>query len=225
MNYLNLVNNVLKRLREAEVDSVEGTAGGSGATGSTDYGKLIGLFVNDAVRIVEEAWDWTALRETKAQNTSDATVEYTLSGVEQGAKFLDALNDTSNTRLTQASQQWLNDKTVLNTAPTGSPTHFTFSGVSSGDLKVKLYPTPDAVYALKFDVVNRSTTLSDDTSHTVAVPSLPIIQYAVALASRERGETGGMNSAELFAQADTTLADAIAMDAARHSSETIWYTV
>ena len=49
-----------------------------------------------------------------------------------------------------------------------------------------------------------------------------MIQYAVALASRERGETGGTSAQELYAIADATLADAIAMDAARFPSETVW---
>ena len=48
------------------------------------------------------------------------------------------------------------------------------------------------------------------------------MQYATALAARERGETGGTSAAELFAIADSTLADAIALDAARFPSETIW---
>lgn len=225
MNYLTLVNNVLKRLREAEVTTVENLVGGSATTGASDYGKLIGCFVNDAVRIVEEAWDWSALRTTYTLTTSNGTSEYTLSNLNQGTKVLDVVNDTGNRRLQPVSQQWMNNKTLLSDVISGEPSHYMFSGVSDSELKVKLYPTPDSTQSIKFDVVDRSTTFTDDTSHSVAVPSLPVIQYAVALASRERGETGGLNSAELFAQADTTLADAIAMDAARLPTETIWYTV
>ena len=51
MTYLNLVNNVLRRLREEEVTSVS----------SSTYGKMVGDFVNDAKRIVEDSWDWSAL--------------------------------------------------------------------------------------------------------------------------------------------------------------------
>ena len=54
---------------------------------------------------------------------------------------------------------------------------------------------------------------------------MPIIQLATAFGARERGETGGTSSQELFAIADNTLADAVAFDAARFSDETIWYTV
>ena len=52
MTYLQLVNSVLRRLRENEVASVT----------DNDYSKLIGEFVNDSNRLVEDAWDWSYLR-------------------------------------------------------------------------------------------------------------------------------------------------------------------
>jgi hypothetical protein len=54
MTYLNLVNNVLRRLREDEVSSVQ----------DNTYSKMVGDFVNDAKKFVESAWDWSALRTT-----------------------------------------------------------------------------------------------------------------------------------------------------------------
>jgi len=54
MTYLNLMNNVLRRLREEETTSVT----------STTYVKMVGDFINDAKKLVEEATDWSALRET-----------------------------------------------------------------------------------------------------------------------------------------------------------------
>ena len=54
MTYLNLVNNVLRRLREDTVTTV---------TNNT-YSTMVGDFVNDAKEIVESAWDWSALRTT-----------------------------------------------------------------------------------------------------------------------------------------------------------------
>ena len=70
-------------------------------------------------------------------------------------------------------------------------------------------------------MVNRDAAFTDDVS-VLNVPSAPVIHYAVALAARERGETGGASAQELYSIADSTLADAIAMDAARFPSETIW---
>ena len=52
MTYLQLINNVLKRLRESEVDTAN----------ETEYSALIGAFVNDAKQIVEASHSWSALR-------------------------------------------------------------------------------------------------------------------------------------------------------------------
>ena len=59
MTYVQLVNSVLRRLRENEVSTVQ----------SDNYSKLIGDLVNDAKDLVESAWDWSALRTTLAINT------------------------------------------------------------------------------------------------------------------------------------------------------------
>ena len=68
MTYLQLVNSVLRRLREDEVTSVS----------QNSYSKLIGEFVNDAKRSVEDAYDWTALRTTLTVTTDDTTFNYVL---------------------------------------------------------------------------------------------------------------------------------------------------
>ena len=47
MTYKELVNGVLRRLRESEVTSVQTNA----------YSKLIGDLINDAKDLVESAWD------------------------------------------------------------------------------------------------------------------------------------------------------------------------
>ena len=60
MTYLQLVNNVLRRMREEEVPSVD----------SSTYSKMIGDFVNDAKKLIETSWDWSALRTTVVFTTS-----------------------------------------------------------------------------------------------------------------------------------------------------------
>jgi hypothetical protein len=49
MIYIDIVNNVLRRLRESEVQTIA----------QTSYSKLIGDFVNDAKTIVDSAWRWS----------------------------------------------------------------------------------------------------------------------------------------------------------------------
>jgi hypothetical protein len=86
MTYLNLVNNVLRRLRETEVSSVQTTA----------YSKLIGDIVNDAKDLVENSWDWSALRTTLTITTTADVFNYALTGSQNSIKELNVLNYTSH---------------------------------------------------------------------------------------------------------------------------------
>ena len=214
MTYLQLVNSVLRRMRENEVTSFEN---------STDsYVKLIGEFVNDARRIVEDAWDWSALRKTITVTTSNTEFSYSITGTNNSFKILDVINDTSNLFMRPASSSWMNNAYLIQEPISGSPEYYSWNGVdASGNALVDVYPKPDQAYTLRFNIVDRGDPFTADADKLV-VPSAPVIQYAVALASRERGETGGTSSQELFSLADTTLADAVAFDAARFPSETVW---
>ena len=215
MTYLQLVNKVLIRLREDEVATVNQTA----------YSKLIGEFVNDALRQVEDAWDWSALRTTLTITTSDNIFNYSLTNSQNRVKLLDVINDTSNFFMQYRGSSWFNN-IYLNADPaSGSPQYFTFNGIdSNGDSMVDLYPKPDGVYSLRFNAILRTGELSADTDEIV-VPTLPIIHLAVALATRERGESGGNMTPELFASAGQMLSDAIALDAGKHPEETVFEAV
>lgn len=215
MTYLQLVNKVLIRLREDEVSTVNQTA----------YSKLIGEFVNDALRQVEDAWDWSALRTTLNVNTTADIFNYVLTNSENRVKILDVINDTSNFFVTYKDQHWFNN-TFLNTTPAkGSPQYYTFNGVdTNGDTQVDIYPIPNGSYTIRFNVVQRTPELSNDADEVI-VPHLPIIHLAVALATRERGESGGNMTPELFASATQMLSDAIALDANKHPEETVYMAV
>jgi len=215
MTYLQLVNKVLIRLREDEVATVNQTA----------YSKLIGEFVNDALRQVEDAWDWSALRTTLTITTSDNIFNYSLTNSQNRVKLLDVINDTSNFFMQYRGSSWFNN-IYLNADPaSGSPQYFTFNGIdSSGDSMVDLYPKPDGVYSLRFNAILRTGELTADADEIV-IPTLPIVHLAVALATRERGESGGNMTPELFASASQMLSDAIALDAGKHPEETVFEAV
>ena len=215
MTYLDIVNGVLRRIREDEVTSVN----------NSTYSKMIGDFVNDAKTTIENAWDWSALRTTLTLTTEAGIFNYALVGSQNNIKVLDALNDTSNFFLEYKGSSWFNDKYLnSSTAATGTPSNYSFNGVdANGDTLVDVYPKPNDVYELRFNVVQRTPNLSSD-SDTLSVPYLPVLHMAVALAARERGETGGTSTAEYFSIADSFLSDAIALDAARHPEELVWYS-
>ena len=217
MTYKNLVNNVLRRLRETEVSS-------SGSIQDNAYSKLVGDLVNDAKNTVENAWDWSALRTTLTVTTQANVFNYALTGSGNSIKELNVLNDTTNVVMSYQSANWFDEKYLIQDVVTGSPEYFTYNGVNnSGDTLIDVYPKPDGVYALRFNCVLRNVPLSAD-DDTLKIPSMPVLHLAVALAARERGETGGTSTAEYFKMADTYLSDAIAQDAGRHPEELIFYT-
>jgi hypothetical protein len=209
MTYLDLINNVLRRLREDTVTTAN----------ATDYSSLIGDLVNDAKRVVEDAFDWTALRESITVNTVSGTDTYSLTGSGDLAVIKDVMNTTSQRFMHLRSKEYFNNVTYNTTPQSGEPDYFTFVGTDSNrDLEVQVYPKPDAVYALRFDVVKPQSDLSSD-SDSLSVPTNPVVQLAYAMALRERGETGGQSAAEQFAVAATSLSDAVAFDANRYPSE------
>ena len=215
MTYLNLINNVLRRLREDEVSTVN----------ETTYSTLIGDLVNDAKKIVENSFDWTALRDTITVATSNGTSEYSLTDSGDLAVIKDVINTTSKKFLYQRSKSYFNNVYYNQATLSGSPDYYTFIGTdSNGDLKVKLYPQPDAVYSLRFDVVVPQADLSSD-ADVLSVPTNPVLQLAYAMALRERGEAGGQSAVEQFAVASTALTDAIAFDANRYPTEMTFVVV
>ena len=212
MTYLQFINQVLVRMRESEVLTPT----------DTSYSSLVGLLVNDARKMVETAWDWAGLRSTLTVSATVGTNEYTLTGSGFDYKFLDAYNDTQDSRLALTTQKDMNTKIKLNTAASAAPYMFSLNGLdSAGDQKIIVYPTPDASYTLRFDCVVREADMSA-AADTTALPSQPIVLYAWALASRERGETGGTSAQELFALADRSLADSISLEAHKYAAELTW---
>ena len=212
MTYLNLVNNVLRRLRETEVATVAATA----------YSKMIGDFVNDAKDLVENAWDWSELRTVLTLTTSDYT--YTLTGSGHKIKEFLVINDTSNITMEYKPNNWFEKQFLLQTPLSGAPEYYTYNGAdSNGDMILEVYPKPDGVYSIKFKAAKRNASLSSD-SDTLKIPAVPVIHLAIAYASRERGETDGTSTAEYFQMANKYLSDAIAQDAGRHPEEMIFYT-
>jgi len=214
MTYLEIVNNVLRRLREDTVTTVT----------NNDYSTMVGDFVNDAKAMVESAWDWSGIRTTLTISTVADDYTYSLTGSGDKGKILNLFNDTSNLKMQYRPQAWFDDKFFVQNPVSGAPEFYTFAGVDgSGDAQIDVYPKPDGVYSIKAKTVIRNSALTSD-SDILDVPSEPVIHLSLALLSRERGETGGTSTAEYFAIADKYLSDAIALDAQRHPEETIFYT-
>jgi hypothetical protein len=210
--YLELVNDVLVRLRENEVTSVN----------DTSYSKLISKFVNDAKRQVEDAYNWNALSETITVSTTANLFNYVLTDAGIRFRVFDVLNDSSNWFLNNAATQEMDALFLVNTPEYGSPRYYNFNGVdSNGDTQVDLYPIPDANYIVNFNVIKPQAQLSLN-SDQIKVPDEPVIFLAYAKALAERGEDGGLSSSEAYALYQTSLADHVSIEGNKYPDEFTW---
>jgi hypothetical protein len=216
MTYLDMVNNILRRLREREVSTVNETA----------YSTMLSMLINDAKDEVENAWQWSALRTTITATTTNNIFSYSLTGSDQVLTTLEVINDTDDWFMEYATAHQMNQWYIDSAnAETGSPQYYSYNGVdANGDTIVDLYPKPDGAYTIRFNIVKRTSALVNDTD-TNALPDHPILLLAYAKAVEERGEDGGILSGPAYATAQKHLSDYIALDAAKHPEELIWATV
>lgn len=206
MTYLELVNAVLIRLREPTVSTVA----------LNSYSSLIGKFVNDAKRQVEDAYDWNVLGQELTLTTVANTYVYSLTGA--GQKFRvssDPLNTTSNVVMQNISVSDMRRKQNFTPIVTNIPAQYCFEGVdNNGDAQVQLYGRPDGVYSIKFFLTIPQTTLATDGT-SVLVPDTLVEQNAYARALVERGEDGGLSSSEAYNLYRSMLSDYISLEATR----------
>jgi hypothetical protein len=206
MTYLELVNDVLVRLREPVVTTFN----------ETTYSTLIAKFINDAKRQIEDAFSWNSLGTTITVTTAATTSTYSLTGAGQKFQVMDVINTTSLLGLKNISFVDMNRK--LNFAPiaTQTPTEYAFDGVDgSYDTQVKLYPIPNAVYTIKFMLTVPQATMALDAT-VVKVPDVLVVQNAYARALVERGEDGGLSSSEAYLLYKAMLSDYIALEGTRY---------
>lgn len=213
--YLQAVNDVLIRLREDEVSTVT----------ENSYSKLIAKFVNDSKRSVEDAFTWNALSNTLTATTSNGIFNYVLTGSTQRFKTLNVFEDTTDTFLQQRDNGWMNSRLLSNDRESGQPMFYNYNGVnSSGDTQVDLYPVPDGVYTIRFNLYVPQPPLSSD-ADVIKVPSEAVILGAYARAVAERGEDSGMASADAYSLYRQTLGDAIAVEQSNFLDNSEWLSV
>lgn len=213
--YLQLVNNVLIRLRENEVSAV----------GDTPYSSLIGVFINDAKREIEDSHSWNALNQTIVIPTVAGTRNYTLTGSGLRFKTNQVLNDTEDVPMSQAPSNWIDRQYYLASVQNAAPIYYCYSGVTAGgDTQVDVWPQPDKVYSLRFDLNVPSVELSAN-SDAVLVPPHLVQLLAYAKSVGERGEDGGSAFSEIYQQYRLALADAIALERNRYEEDVSWEAV
>jgi hypothetical protein len=206
MTYLELINDVLVRLRETTVST----------NSETTYSALIGKFVNDAKRQVEDAYAWNVLGTTVTLSTTSGTYSYALTGAGQKFQVQDVINVTGNVGMKNIDFATMNRYQNFSTPVSGIPAYYAFDGVdSNNDTKVTLYPRPDGVYSIPFSLTVPQATLSADAT-VIKVPDTLVAQNAYARALVERGEDGGLTSSEAYSLYKAMLSDYIALEGTRY---------
>lgn len=209
--FLQLVNDVLRDLREDEVATWN----------ATTYSTMIGGFVNSIKRDAEAAWPWSMLRSDISVTTVAGTSTYTLSGTDERSRIIDAWNDTRNCELEPYTGPHARYLQYGPTQAQGVVTAYRAAGLSSGVRQVKVFPTPSGEETLYFHCYVPIADLSADADE-ITIPHRPIVEGAVARARYERGEDGGVSFGDQAAFMARALSDAIALDSGHVADELIW---
>lgn len=214
--YLEMVNEVLVRLREPEVSSI----------GDNSYSKLISKYINDSKRQVEDAYTWNALSETLTATTADNIFSYVLEGSGTRFRIIDVINDSSNFIMKSAPTTTMDAWFLVDSAQKGAPMYYNFNGTdaATGDTLVDFYPIPDGVHNIRINLIKSQLPLANNADKPL-VPAEPIILGAYARAIAERGEDGGLSSSEAYALYRSSLSDFIAIEANHYEDEITWGAV
>ena len=214
--YTSIINSVLRKMRESQVATPN----------DTEYALLIGEFVNETKREVEDAYKWNALRSTIAVVTADGTAGYSITGAGKRFKLQDPTHSvydiTNKARIHKQNSQWMKERLVNNT-DTSKPSYYYIEGIDgNGDPKVYFHTIPDDVYTINFELVIPQEDFTIGTE-VLSIPDWPVTLGAYSRAIAERGEDNGRSSGEAMNKFQTALSDAITIDQAVSTGEDIWY--
>jgi hypothetical protein len=221
MTFLELHNAVLDRLREQRI--------GAPQVGSDPYYNSIGAHINDAKEQVEQAWQWSMLRQDDTVSLVPGQTLVELPNSYDNEYVIHrATCYESGTNKVASVLQWRSDNQLWyynlpNTVQRNVPQYFAsvYPAAANGNQRIEIFQPPSRAFDLVIHNWHTSDTLeaADD---QLKVPSLPVYSLATALASRERGETGAINTGELFMIAEKNLSNAIAYDTSRYPEELDW---
>ena len=211
MTYLELVNNVLTRLREPMITSVRKS--------EDAVVNIVKNLVNDSKRHVEMAHSWNATRNLWQFTTELGRPNYILEDTAGGCRISKVTVNGNDIH------QWDLQTLMHQTNKTGLAYRYAYDGTdNAGNLSIRVDPVPEAgdvIHVLGHKVL---PDLKED-GDEVRLPAQPVLYYALALAARERGEVGGQTATELFGMASQFISDAIALDANLSPTEKTWAVV
>lgn len=182
--YLQLVNKVLARMREASVATVS----------ETTYSTFISTLLNQVKSEIEQAFTWNALRDTYAITVTSGTSSYAFTGAGPDAKVVGkwGWNTSVPCRIYLSTNKEMDDlffNVLTADIQTGSPTKFLPAGVDANyDVKIDVWPIPDnSTDVMKFNVYVPQADLSSG-SDIALIPQNLLLEETIARAMVERGD-------------------------------------
>ena len=181
--YLQLVNTLLRRVREDQVSTVS----------DSDYSLLLGEYINLAKDELETMHDWARLRWTTRIYTSPGVFAYEVEDFKHNYVIEKVFNDTLDGELHYREYKqmscWLNANNADDQrAP---PAYYDINGYTADDDPViNLFPIPDAKYYINIDATVAQVPLSADADEVI-IPHQPIVERALVHVLEERGEDDG----------------------------------
>ncbi len=210
MTFLEAINKVLKGLREATVADVDAAA----------YTVLIGQLVNEAKVDIEDLGPWQALRTTVNKNTvaGTATIDLTTETNDRSYLLYDrnlpqafVVTTDKERRLQHIQIDELLALQALNPDHQNDiPAAVAFARAAGG-MTAHLWPTPDAVYALRFRFVIPQDDMAAEAT-VITIPAEPVWREALVRAMEERGEEFAGPIERAVARAEQALGAAVMMD-------------
>lgn len=230
--FLQLVNDVLIRLRETAVTTAA----------ASSYSSMVGAFINDAKREVEDAWQWSHLLDYFTFNAVTGQIQYETTGAvtwsnrilsDRTRLYMDDVENipllfctTPNyeTRLAWEptllnfvnKQVALNQGTPAQNIPAMWQIYPSTINSTPGlwNKTIYLYYPPNALsdgFTYRNYVVNPQVDLVNDTD-TLIVPYAPVVQKAYLYCLYERGEELGETITLTQQKVEDTLTNAIVQD-------------
>lgn len=228
MTYKDIINSVLRRLREDEIDvSWEGDLNNSNE--ATSYQKLVGELVNDAKKYAEARHDWNILKKTSTHPLVAGVSTYNVADIRQGLRLLSVHRRKTGDILQQIEEPF-SYLGSTDSHPTKYSVTYTEGAVpfsSSPTLGLLLHPEPTGSYSVSDYLTSTYIQPQDDlkgANDSLSIPSDVVVLGAWARAISERGEDGGSVSNAVGMESEEALRQAIQLDFGNNTeSERDWY--
>lgn len=220
--YRSVINEVLRVLSEDEIQS-------SATELESDYHKLVGAFVNQIKREIEDAHNWTVLWTDLQPSVFGETDTAELTGANDRSRLVrisqsntgdlvplvfDITVPTNTRQLLEIDySELVYRRRVSGETVNDAPIYFATKTGSDGVPDIIVYPTPLNTRVLSVTMAVPQNDLADDELDTnILIPKSPLVIGSLWYALHERGEELGINGLYTEQRYRLAVDDAISRD-------------